>query len=384
MYHTVLVLACLACIGHVWSLRPTDDEWQSSPSAERLATLLMTLHPEASAFTPASLGAPVYARSRSAALPQQLWSRSAALPGQFWSGRISELRMGMVAAKDVFERYADEASWMQKKILGLPKDTLRWLSLSQTDSALAVACAVLGFMFTPSYRIWARAIGAFLASNIGLNSGQYLADSRQNAACVAIAEALAKDFDEVPDKKLKEVSEQCGMKVDQLPLILSELYFTFLEECISSKDIHTAELSQLKKLKTYLKMSASEVGTQVLKAARELSSKSEYPKFVFLADRVLRDDSKEGYAYEVMRVQKELMMDKDEWLKVADKAATPFYENALRKACMDGQDVSAAQLKEIRSYLGISDKLAKTLHEKTLDGITDSSSQSRARELLGM
>lgn len=291
----------------------------------------------------------------------------------------------MIAAKEVFQDYAKEAPTLQRKILGMPVNYTRFFPTSkQYDGAIVATCAVLGFLVTPSYRLWARAIGAFLASNVGLNSGQYVTSSRQNAACVAVAKVLAKDFKEVPAKTLRSISERCGLKVEQLPLLLGDLYLTFLEACLEVKSIHTGEFSQLKKLKGILQLSSSEVGTQVLKAARHLESSSQYPKFVFLAERILRDDTKEGYAYESMRAQKELGVNKDEWLKIAEKAAAPFYENALRKAVIEGQPVSPSQLKEIRVYLGISDKHAEKLHQACLDDLSDREHLLRARNLLNM
>jgi len=318
MHNTVLVLACLAFAGRVRSGQASKDVLQSSPLAERhhqpttlqevanssttFATFLFALNPVAAAFSPASPAKPIYVSPRPAALPVELCTRCSST-------------LSMVVAKDIFRAYSRQAPEVQRKILGLPVNITRFLPIP----GCFTAALVLGFVYTPSSRVWVKAIGAWLASNIGFNTGKYLAKSRQLAALPAVAAVLAEDLAELPHETLKEISEKCGMTVDQLSLLSNDLYLIFFEACVKNMIFDTKELDELKKLQSILQMSGREVGTEVFRAAKHLPSKDLYSKFAFLAEKVLRLDSdKGGYEYEVRRIQKELILTPDEWQSLCE------------------------------------------------------------------
>jgi len=285
----------------------------------------------------------------------------------------------MVAAEEVFLQYSTKANPVQK-LLG------NSVKLFPIQAGAIAVSTVLGFIYTPTYRTWVKAIAGWLASNIGFFAGKYLANAQQKAALPAVAALLGEDFAPVPSERLEEIAEKFEMTVDEMQLLLSELYFEFFKECTKSESIDTAELRQLEQLKTYLNLTTTEVGTQVFKVGQQLD-KDDQSKFVFLAERLLRNDTVQGYEYEASRNQEELGLSKDEWLGLAEEGSLPLYEKALNRAVIEGKPCTAAQLKTVQELLGISDANAEGKHQEVLDKLTSTGASpdavAAAKALMG-
>jgi len=366
MHNIVLVLACLACAGHGLKLHTSTGRFPSSLSALRhqpmtlqdasndsstLATFLLALHPAAAAFAPARPGLPVSARARSAvvkALPDMPSSRRSSAP---W----------MIVAQQVFRDYYMQAPYLQRKIVDLPA------SVSQYSSAgVSAAGALLGYLSVPAGPI-GSGVGAYLGSRLGSLGGTRLLSHRQKALLPAVAACLAENMAELSEGTLYEISVKCGVDIEEVQLELGELYGTYFQACIQSPGIQTAEISQLKKLKKFLNVSSAEVGEQVFKAAQQISSKDQYPKFIFLAECILSDDDPEGYEYEAARCQKELALQPDEWLTFAEKSSLPFYQKAINSAVIDGKACTSAQLQAVKTSLRIRETRAEEMHKELLE-----------------
>ncbi len=280
----------------------------------------------------------------------------------------------MLDASKVFDDYCDKAPPAHL--------TIEKAGPAATQGAMSAVVAVagaVGFIATPSRRIPVNAIGGALSSGLGLLARSRIKKERREAAATAVAARLRAGLASTTPEELASLAESYDVPRAQFQKQLAELYLVYLTACLESPTIETSELSELLQLKSLLRLTAAQIGTQVFAAARALysrhrayleddeggsESKAILTKFVFLAERLLsQDESEEGYRYEVTRTQRVFGLMAAEWGARAEEAAVPFYEKTLASAVMQGVAVTAEQLAQVRASLGISDGCAQGLHE---------------------
>ncbi|KAL1514823.1 hypothetical protein AB1Y20_003908 [Prymnesium parvum] len=301
-------------------------------------------------------------------------------------GAIAPLRRGsasrsnalhMVAVKDIFSKYVEKSSSVQKTLTKVPPTVVD----GGTAAAIA-ATAAAGFALTPSSRFAVNVVGGALGSTVGVLGRKRLVEERKKAVMPAVAALLAEGLQNVTPEKLVAIMKGCGVDKAEFQATLGELYLAYLDACLASPKVETSELSELFRMQGVLNLSPSQVGNKVHAAARNLysrhrayledteenESKRILHKFVFLAERILRgDESEEGYRYETLRLQKLFGILANEWKAIAEKEeATPFYDKAISSAVLDGKPVTAEQLAAVRASLGISDSTASAMHLATL------------------
>jgi len=283
----------------------------------------------------------------------------------------------MVSAKEVFGQYFEASPPVQKSLQTLPPPVAKGAM-----AGLVAITGVAGFALTPSRRIAVNTVGGALAASVGNIARKRLTDERQKAAMPAVAALLAEGLPKAEgmtaaSESLAAIAVEFDVPKKQFEGQLAELYLAFLNACLTAHEVQTAELSDLLRLQTLLRLSAAQTGTQVYAAARQLysrhrayledtepnDSKKLLQKFVFLAERILsRDESPEGYRYESLRLQKLFNLTTGQWRSMAEEAAVPFYEKALTSAVLEAKPVTAPQLAAVRDSLGISTTCADNMH----------------------
>jgi len=278
----------------------------------------------------------------------------------------------MVAAKEVFGQFYEASPPMQKSMQTLPPPV--------TKGAMAGLVAVTGaagFLLTPSRKLAVNLVGGGLTAFGGNLARKRLADVRQKAAIPAVAALLAEGLGKATPETLAAIAAEYDVPAKQFQSQLGELYLAFLNACLTSSSVATSELSELLKVQGLLRLTATQAGSQVYAAARQLysrhrayledtepnDSKRLLQKFVFLAERILsEDDSPEGYRYETLRLQKLFSLTALDWRSMAEEAAVPFYEKALNSAVLEAKPVTSQQLAAVRASLGITDGCAEGMH----------------------
>lgn len=314
--------------------------------------------------------------------------------------------VAMVSSQEVFGQLYEASPPVQKTMSGLPTPVAKG-----AGAALLAVTGAAGFVLTPSRRLAVNAVGGGLAALAGNIGRKRIDDERTKAAMPAVAALLAEGLGNVSPDALQAIMTEYDVPKKQFDTQLGELYLAFLSATLTSSEVQTAELSELKRLKDLLQLSSAQAGNQVYAAARQLfsrhrayleddgdnESKKLLRKFVFLAERVLaEDESPEGYRYESLRLQKLFSLTQTDWRSMAEDAAVPFYEKALTSAVLEGKTVTAPQLAAVRGSLGITDGCADGMHveifSKQAASLLESGSLSSAdqaalsatRELLAM
>jgi hypothetical protein len=278
----------------------------------------------------------------------------------------------MVAAPEVYDAYVQSQPMVRQKI----KD----VGPSATKGGLAgivAAAAAVGYVLTPSSRIAVNAIGGAATGALGLVARKRLAEERRETAVTAAAAVLSRGLSKVSADEVAVIAEQYNVPRPRFQKQLGELFLVYLGACLNSPEILTSELSELLQLKSLLKLTAAQVGTQVYAAGRQVysrhrayledtepsESKEILTKYVFLAERLLsKDESEEGYRYEAMRAQRLFGLSAEEWAQRAESCAIPFYEKTLASAVLSGVQATAEQLASVRGSLGVSPGTADRLH----------------------
>jgi hypothetical protein len=280
----------------------------------------------------------------------------------------------MVAAKEVFGQFYEASPPVQKSMQTLPTPVAK-----TAMAGLVAVTGAAGFMLTPSRKVAVNIVGGGLTALGGNLARKRLAGERQKAAIPAVAALLAEGLGNATPETLAAIAAEYDVPAKQFQSQLSELYLAFLNACLTSSAVTTSELSELLKVQGLLRLSATQAGSQVYAAARQLysrhrayledtepnDSKRLLQKFVFLAERILsKDDSPEGYRYETLRLQKLFSLTANDWRGMAEEAAVPFYEKALNSAVIEAKPVTAEQLAAMRVSLGITDGCAEGMHEE--------------------
>ena len=278
----------------------------------------------------------------------------------------------MVSAPEVYTAYYESLPSMQKNLEKTPAPVA-----TGAMAGVVGAAGALGYLLTPSRRIAVNVVGGAITGSVGLLARKRIAQERKEAAGPAVAKMLSGGLQSVTAEDLASVASEYGVGKKQFQSQLSQLYAVFLGACLSSPQVVSSELGEVKKLGELLGLSRAELGSAVFQAGRQLysrhrayleedepnDSKLLLDKYIFLAERVLsEDESEEGYRYESMRCQKLFSLGAAEWASKAEAAAVPFYEKALEKVSA-GQPVVAAQLAQIRSTFGVGDGTAVEMHE---------------------
>ena len=275
-------------------------------------------------------------------------------------------------------------------------------------AGLVGVTAAAGFILTPSRRIAVNAVGGALTAQIGNIARKKVAVERQKAAMPAVAALLAEGLQSVDASALGAIASEYNVPKKQFDSQLGDLYLAYLNACLASPQVQTAELSELLQLQTLLKLSAAQAGNQVYAAARQLfsrhrayledegdnDSKQLLKKFVFLAERIVeRDDSAEGYRYETLRLQKLFNLTPPEWRAMAEAAGVPFYEKAIASAVLERKPATPERLAGMRGSLGISEGCAEGLHadvfgkcasEMLVGGSLSAEDQARIAEVINL
>jgi len=279
----------------------------------------------------------------------------------------------MVAAKDVYDSYCEQAPPLQRSLQSMTPT----VAGSALNGVVAAAAAV-GYVAMPSSKIAVNAVGGALTGSIGVVARKRLAAKRRESAITAAAAVLSRGLNTVSPEDLASIAESHDVPRAQFQKQLASLFLVFLNSCLTASTIETPELSELHKLVQLLRLSPAQVGMQVYAAGRSLysrhrayledeedsDSKRLLTKFVFLAERLISsDESEEGYRYEAMRCQRLFSLKESEWKERAESAAVPFYDKTLSSAVLGGKPVTAAQLTAVRDSLGITAGRAEALHE---------------------
>lgn len=282
--------------------------------------------------------------------------------------------LAMVAAKEVFGQFYEASTPVQKSMQTLPPPVAKGAM-----AGLVAVTGAAGFVLTPSRKLAVNAVGGALTAFGGNLAAKRLADERQKAAIPAVAALLSEGLTSVTPGRLAAIASEYGVPTKQFQLQLGELFLAFLNACLTSSSVATSELSELLKLQGLLRLTATQAGSQIYAAARQLysrhrayledsepnDSKRLLQKFVFLSERVLsEDESPEGYRYEVLRLQKLFSVTPNAWRSMAEDAAVPFYEKALNSAVLEAKPVTKEQLAAVRASLGITDGCAEGMHSE--------------------
>jgi len=279
----------------------------------------------------------------------------------------------MVAAKEVFGQLYEASPPVQKSLQTLPPPVAK-----TAMAGVVLVTGAAGFALTPSRRLAVNGVGGIITASLGNIAAKRIADERQKASKPAVAALLAQGLKSATSESLAAIGAEFDVPKKEFEAQLADLYLAFVSACLTSHEVQTSELSEMLRLQSVMSLSAAQAGTQIYTAGRQLfsrhrayleddepnDSKRLLQKFVFLAERVLSsDDSPEGYRYESIRLQKLFSLTELDWRKMAEDAAVPFYEKALRSSVLDGKPATSEQLAQVRGSLGITQGCAAGMHE---------------------
>ena len=214
----------------------------------------------------------------------------------------------LASVQEVFGQLYERSPPVQKSLQSIPPPVAK-----AAPMGLVGIAAATGFFLTPSRRLAVNAVGGALSGGLGAVARKRLAGERQKAAVPAVAALLSQGLQKADAASLAAIAEQYGVPKKEFSAQLSELYLAFLNACLLSSAVETAELSELLRLQKTMRLSAQQVGAQVHSAGKQLfyrhrayleesepnASKKLLEKFVFLAERILvADESEEGYRYQ--------------------------------------------------------------------------------------
>ena len=153
----------------------------------------------------------------------------------------------MVSAQEVFGQYFEASPPVQKSLQTLPPPVAK-----SAMAGLVAVTGAAGFLLTPSRRIAVNTVGGALAASVGNIARKRLSDERQKAAVPALAAVLAEGLPKVSVEQLSAIATEYNVPKKQFESQLAELYLTFLNACLISHTVETAELSDLLRLQGLL------------------------------------------------------------------------------------------------------------------------------------
>ncbi len=167
--------------------------------------------------------------------------------------------VSMVTAKEVFGQYYERSTPVQKSLQTVPPAVAKGGMAS-----VVAAAAATGFVLTPSRRLAVNIAGGAISGGMGVIARKRLAEERQKAALPAVAALLSEGLQKANPDSLASIASEFGVAKKTFQTQLGELYLSYLNACLISSKVETAELSELIRLKELLSLSSQQVGAQVL------------------------------------------------------------------------------------------------------------------------